>query len=82
MVNCFVGMSRSSSAILAYMIMKEKMDAAEAIRKFRKIKDILPSKQYLAILAKFNNEIHGFEGVDVMDDNLDLSAFRKVYRNE
>ncbi len=78
MVNCFGGISRSSTVIMSYLILKKKMSAQEAIRTVRSKHEAIPSKQHLANLAIFHNRVHGFKDVDVIDDSMDLDMARKL----
>ena len=70
MVNCFGGISRSSTVILSYMILKKNFGAHEAIRTVRSKQEIIPSKLYLSILAKLHNTVHGFDNVQMIGDDI------------
>jgi protein-tyrosine phosphatase len=57
LVHCMVGMSRSASCVLAYLMISRKMSAAEAIRTVRMHRDIHPNEGFLQQLADLDNEL-------------------------
>ncbi len=52
-----VGMSRSATSVLAYLMISRKMTAAEAIRTVRMHRDIHPNEGFLQQLADLDNEL-------------------------
>lgn len=66
-VNCFAGLSRSSSTVLAYLILHKNLSAVEALKLVKTNRDILPNNYNLANLAKIHNEKYGFEVGNVFD---------------
>jgi len=79
MVACHAGMSRSATAVLCYLIQKEKMTAFEAITQVREIRNILPSGQQLIYVARLHNEIFGHADVEVIDGEIPLTYLRQMY---
>ncbi|KAL7032319.1 hypothetical protein ACKWTF_007287 [Chironomus riparius] len=57
LVHCMVGMSRSATCTLAYLMISRKMSAAEAIRTVRMHRDIHPNEGFLQQLADLDNEL-------------------------
>lgn len=57
LVHCFVGMSRSATCALAYLMISRKMSATEAIRTVRMHRDIHPNEGFLQQLADLDNEL-------------------------
>lgn len=57
LVHCMMGMSRSATCVLAYLMIARKMSAAEAIRTVRMHRDIRPNEGFLQQLADLDNEL-------------------------
>ncbi|KAL5280773.1 DUSP3 family protein [Megaselia abdita] len=57
LVHCLVGMSRSATCVIAYLMICRKMSAAEAIRKIRMRRSIRPNDGFLQQLADLDNEL-------------------------
>jgi atypical dual specificity phosphatase len=57
LVHCMMGMSRSATCVLAYLMISRKMSAAEAIRTVRMHRDIHPNEGFLQQLADLDNEL-------------------------
>lgn len=57
LVHCLVGMSRSATCVLAYLMICRKMSAVEAIRTVRMRRDIRPNDGFLQQLADLDNEL-------------------------
>ncbi|KAG5684054.1 hypothetical protein PVAND_013305 [Polypedilum vanderplanki] len=57
LVHCMVGVSRSATCALAYLMISRKMTAAEAIRTVRMHRDIHPNEGFLQQLADLDNEL-------------------------
>jgi atypical dual specificity phosphatase/dual specificity phosphatase 3 len=55
-VNCFAGLSRSSSCVLAYLVLYKDLAATEALKTVKLRRDILPNNSNLAHLARIHNE--------------------------
>ena len=60
-VNCFAGMSRSASGVLAWLVVKKGMNAEEALRMIRKVRDVRPSNEFLAQIAFLENQRRGLD---------------------
>lgn len=52
-----VGMSRSATCVLAYLMISRKMSAVEAIRTVRMHRDINPNEGFLQQIADLDNEL-------------------------
>lgn len=57
LVHCMVGMSRSATCVLAYLMISRKMTAAEAIRTVRMHRDIHPNEGFIQQIADLDNEL-------------------------
>lgn len=57
LVHCMVGMSRSATCVLAFLMISRKMSATEAIRTVRMHRDIHPNEGFLQQLADLDNEL-------------------------
>ena len=56
-VNCMVGMSRSATCVLAYLMIKKEMLAVDAVRLVRKNRYIQPNDGFLHQLAQLDNQL-------------------------
>ncbi|XP_067614809.1 dual specificity phosphatase 29 isoform X4 [Eurosta solidaginis] len=57
LVHCLVGMSRSATCVLAYLMICRKMSATEAIRKVRMRREIRPNEGFLQQLADLDMDL-------------------------
>lgn len=57
-----VGMSRSATCVLAFLMICKKMSAAEAIRTVRMHRDIRPNDGFIQQLADLDNELRRERG--------------------
>lgn len=57
LVHCMVGMSRSATCVLAYLMIAKRMTAAEAVRTVRMHRDIRPNDGFLNQLAELDNKL-------------------------
>lgn len=57
LVHCQMGISRSSTCAIAYLMINRKMSAADAIRTVRLRRDIRPNDGFLQQLADLDNEL-------------------------
>ena len=80
LVHCFGGFSRSTSCVLSYLFMKQKLDIREALKEIKTKRDVLPSTQQLAHLANMYNTLHGLEAGDEQADLSHIADYRKLSR--
>jgi protein-tyrosine phosphatase len=76
-VNCFAGLSRSSSTVLSYLILHQNMSAVDAIKAVKSKRDILPNSYNLANVAKIHNEKYRYEVENVFDVEKTASDFQR-----
>lgn len=57
LVHCVMGVSRSSTSVLAYLMLKERLSATEALTKIRRIRDIRPNDGFLLQLAQLDTKL-------------------------
>lgn len=57
LVHCLVGVSRSATLAIAYLMISRKMTAQEAIRAVRMNRDIHPNDGFLSQMADLDNEL-------------------------
>ena len=57
LVNCQMGVSRSSTCALAYMMKKKDMTAVEALRQFRTHRDVRPNDGFMKYLVELDNKL-------------------------
>lgn len=57
-VHCVVGISRSATLVLAYLIMCRGMNAAEALTHTFKQRRVFPNIGFLHHLAELSNRVH------------------------
>lgn len=57
LVHCLVGVSRSATLALAYLMISRKMTAQEAIRAVRMNRDIHPNDGFVQQLSDLDNEL-------------------------
>ncbi|XP_054277743.1 dual specificity protein phosphatase 3 isoform X2 [Macrosteles quadrilineatus] len=57
LVHCLMGMSRSSTCVLAYLMIKEGLSAGEAVRQVRQHRDIRPNDGFLLQLVQLENKL-------------------------
>ncbi|XP_076161562.1 dual specificity phosphatase 29 isoform X3 [Ptiloglossa arizonensis] len=56
-VHCMVGMSRSATCVLAYLMIKKEMLAVDAIQTVRKNRCIQPNMGFIRQLAQLDNQL-------------------------
>ena len=65
LVNCQMGVSRSSTCALAYMMVRLGHTAVEALRQFRQHRDVRPNDGFIRYLVGLDNRLRmareGFE---------------------
>ncbi|XP_075216116.1 dual specificity protein phosphatase 3 isoform X2 [Lycorma delicatula] len=54
LVHCLMGLSRSSTCVLAYLMIKEGMTAADALRRVRRFREVRPNYGFLQQLAELD----------------------------
>jgi len=57
LVHCLMGMSRSSTCVLAYLMIKEGMSAGDALRQVRQHRDIRPNDGFLLQLVQLESRL-------------------------
>ena len=57
LVHCLVGVSRSATCVLAYLMICRKMSAVDAIRTVRMRRDIHPNDGFLQQLADLDTDL-------------------------
>ncbi len=62
LVNCLMGMSRSSTCVLAYLMLRKDLTAVEALTEVRKHRDIRPNDGFLRQLADLDNKLRRERG--------------------
>jgi predicted enzyme related to lactoylglutathione lyase len=62
LVNCMMGMSRSSTCVLAYLMLRQNMTAVEALTEVRKHRDVRPNDGFLRQLADLDNKLRRERG--------------------
>nr|ACO12051.1 Dual specificity protein phosphatase 3 [Lepeophtheirus salmonis] len=63
LVNCMMGMSRSSTCVPAYLMLRQNMTAVEALTEVRKHRDIRPNDGFLRQLADLDNKLRRERGL-------------------
>ncbi|QQP32518.1 Uncharacterized protein FKW44_024458, partial [Caligus rogercresseyi] len=63
LVNCMMGMSRSSTCVLAYLMLRQNMTAVEALSEVRRHRDIRPNDGFLRQLADLDNRLRRERGL-------------------
>jgi len=63
LVNCQMGVSRSSAAVLAYLMLRHSMTAVEALVEVRKHRDVRPNDGFLRQLAELDNKLRRERGL-------------------
>ena len=56
-VNCFLGFSRSTAIVAAYLMKKKNMTAAEALLAMRQTREVKPNVGFLQQLGKLDDEL-------------------------
>ena len=77
MVTCAAGISRSTSTVLCYLIMKKNISAYDGLKEIRQFRDVYPSKQQLLYVAKVHNKKFGFDDVKVVDVDMTMDKGRQ-----
>lgn len=62
LVNCLMGMSRSSTCVLAYLMIRQNMTAIDALTVVRRHREIRPNDGFLKQLADLDNELRRERG--------------------
>ncbi|XP_050520176.1 dual specificity protein phosphatase 3 [Daktulosphaira vitifoliae] len=56
LVHCIMGISRSATIAIAYLIIKQNMRAKEAVEKVKKAREIRPNDGFLSQIAQLDND--------------------------
>jgi len=56
LVHCIMGISRSATITIAYLMIKKGLKAKEAVKKVKKARDIRPNNGFLKQIAQLNND--------------------------
>lgn len=56
LVHCIMGISRSATITIAYLMIKKGLRAKEAVEKVKKARDIRPNNGFLKQLAQLDND--------------------------
>ncbi|KAF7493122.1 Dual specificity protein phosphatase 3 [Sarcoptes scabiei] len=67
LVHCGEGISRSSSCVIAYLMIKQHLDVKEAISLVVKKRNILPNQGFLLQLCQLNDELFHREKFEQME---------------
>lgn len=59
LVHCQVGVSRSATIVLAYLMLKQNMTLAEAIKKVKERRGIYPNQGFLKQLINLHIQLYG-----------------------
>ncbi|XP_059078385.1 dual specificity protein phosphatase 3-like isoform X5 [Tigriopus californicus] len=62
LVNCLMGMSRSSTCVIAYLMLKQNMTAVQALTEVRRHRDVRPNDGFLRQLADLDNKLRRERG--------------------
>ena len=62
LVNCLKGMSRSSTVVLAYLMLRKNMTAMDALTVVRRHRSICPNDGFLQQLAELDNKLRRERG--------------------
>lgn len=57
LVHCLMGMSRSATCVLAYLMIKQGLSAVDALRQVRQYRDIYPNEGFLLQLVQLENKL-------------------------
>ena len=57
-VHCWAGCSRSASIVLAYLVLKQRMRLADAVKTVRKERSVYPNAGFRAELTEFDIKVH------------------------
>lgn len=57
LVHCFMGISRSSTCAIAYLMIKKQMTIQDAVRQIRSHRDITPNDGFLCQLVELNQQL-------------------------
>lgn len=56
LIHCIMGISRSATIAIAYLIIKKGFRAKEAVEKVKKARDIRPNNGFLKQLVQLDND--------------------------
>lgn len=56
LIHCIMGISRSATIAIAYLMIKKGLRAKEAVEKVKKARDIRPNDGFLKQLAQLDND--------------------------
>jgi len=63
LVNCQKGLSRSSTCVLAFLMLKRNMTAVAALAMVRASRDVRPNNGFLRQLAELDNQLRRERGL-------------------
>ena len=61
-VHCYMGISRSASIVIAYLMIKKGMSVKEAVTTVRSQRSIIPNKGFLTQLCQLNDDLRRTRG--------------------
>lgn len=56
LIHCIMGISRSATIAIAYLMIKKRFKAKEAVEKVKKARDIKPNNGFLKQLVQLDND--------------------------
>ena len=56
-VNCLLGYSRSTAIVMAYLMKKKRMTAAQALSLMRETREVKPNVGFLGQLGKLDDQL-------------------------
>ena len=73
LVNCQMGVSRSSTCAMAYLMVYQHMKAVEVLTQFRQNRDVRPNDGFLEIIVKLDNDLRLQREDDAYESNIKLA---------
>lgn len=59
LVHCHVGVSRSATLVLAYLMLKQKLTLVEAVCAIKDNRGVIPNRGFLRQLIKLDEQLFG-----------------------
>lgn len=77
-MHCVMGISRSSTCVIAFLMIKRGMSAAVALRQVRELRGVVPNDGFLRQLAVLDITLRERRSLDSSDETVPIPKPKKA----